>query len=335
MFHNQGHALTQVLLRNESDLFFRYGSLVIYSEWNGIRLSRLMLGTVQFGMPYGVANRTGQPDYNTALAIVDAAFSGGVNCCDTAAAYGTSEAVLGQILHDLRIADQVVVVTKVRALSPEELSNAEQGQRAIEQSVAESRRRLRMERLPVVLFHREADAKYMDTLLELKDRGWLNHCGVSCDNRPGFAAQAVAEGYASALQIPASILDHRHRLSGVFQQAERKNVALFIRSVYLQGLLFLAEESIPEHLRDVLPARRRLQAIAADAQLTLGELAVKYLLEQSGVTCLLAGVETVAQVHDNLRLFSCDSLHDKVRAAIDSIAFEISERTLTPALWSS
>jgi aryl-alcohol dehydrogenase-like predicted oxidoreductase len=308
---------------------------VIYSEWNGFRLSRLMLGTVQFGMPYGVANRTGQPDYETALAIVDAAVTGGVNCFDTAAAYGTSEQVLGQILHDLKIADKAIVVTKVRALSPDELLNPDQGRRAIEQSILESRRRLQLETLPVVLFHREPDARYLEILLELRERGWLKYCGVSCDNRPGFASKMVAEGHATALQIPANILDHRHRRSGVLEDAMSKNVGIFIRSVYLQGLLLLAEDGIPTHLRDIIPARRSLQAIAENAGMSLAELAVKYMLAQPGVTCLLAGVETVAQVHDNLRLFGDASMNSELRAAIDSATFEISERTLTPVLWSS
>ena len=61
------------------------------------KLSRLMLGTVQFGQPYGVANRTGQPTATEVREIVAAAIDGGVNCFDTAAAYGTSEQVLGQI----------------------------------------------------------------------------------------------------------------------------------------------------------------------------------------------------------------------------------------------
>ena len=56
--------------------------------------SRLMLGTVQFGLSYGVANRVGQPDYQDVVEIVAAALEGGVNAFDTAAAYGTSEEVL-------------------------------------------------------------------------------------------------------------------------------------------------------------------------------------------------------------------------------------------------
>ena len=56
------------------------------TTWNGISLSQMMLGTVQFGMPYGSANQTGQPEYRDVVAILDAAVTGGVNCFDTAAA---------------------------------------------------------------------------------------------------------------------------------------------------------------------------------------------------------------------------------------------------------
>ena len=80
---------------------------MLTSTWNNEQLSRLMLGTVQFGMPYGVANRTGQPSYPDVVAILAAAVEGGVNCFDTAAAYGTSEDVLGRALRELGIADRV------------------------------------------------------------------------------------------------------------------------------------------------------------------------------------------------------------------------------------
>ena len=88
--------------------------------WKEYHLSRLMLGTVQFGLPYGVANRTGQPSYAEVRAIMTAAIDGGVNCFDTAAAYGGSEEVLGRALQELGAADRVVVVTKVRSLTPAE-----------------------------------------------------------------------------------------------------------------------------------------------------------------------------------------------------------------------
>ncbi len=244
---------------------------MIEATWNDYRLSRLMLGTVQFGMPYGVANRTGQPTYDEVLAMVAAAVEGGVNCFDTAAAYGTSEEVLGRALHALGIADRVVVVTKVRPLTGAELADRVLASRAIEQSVADSRRRLQLDCLPVVLFHREADADSPRTCSQrLQAKGWLRYAGVSCDNRPGLATTFVAAGNMSALQLPANVLDRRHQRSGVFQEAASRGVAVFVRSVYLQGLLLMSEDDIPPALRGVIPVRRHLAAIASAAGMHLG-----------------------------------------------------------------
>ncbi len=74
--------------------------------------SRLTLGTVQLGLPYGIANQTGQPDYRTSLEIVAAALEGGINSFDTASSYGNGEQVLGQALAELRATDAVRITTK-------------------------------------------------------------------------------------------------------------------------------------------------------------------------------------------------------------------------------
>jgi aryl-alcohol dehydrogenase-like predicted oxidoreductase len=307
---------------------------MLTSAWGTYRLSRLMLGTVQFGMAYGVANRTGQPEYRDVLAIVAAAVEGGVNCFDTAASYGTSEGVLGRALNELHIADRVVVITKVHPLTPAQLSDATLAARAIERSVAESRRRLRLDCLPVVLFHREPDAAYGSVLDDLRAKGWLQHAGVSCDNRPGPAAEFVAAGSASALQLPGNVLDRRHQRSGIFQHAASRGVAVFLRSVYLQGLLVMPEGDIPPVLRDVIPVRRHLARIAGEAGMNLAELAVRYMLAQKGITCVLAGVETVAHVRENLAIFERGPLPDDMLAVIDLAIPELPESLVTPRLWA-
>ncbi len=307
---------------------------MITSTWSGYELSRLMLGTVQFGMPYGVANRTGQPGYRETLAIVAAAVEGGVNCFDTAAAYGTSEEVLGRTLRELGVSDRVVVVTKVRPLTPDESADSTAAVRAIEQSVTESRRRLQMDCLPVVLFHREADAAFLGELGELKKKGWLRYVGVSCANLPGPAARFAADAQVSALQLPGNVLDQRHQRSGVFRNAASRGVAVFLRSVYLQGLLVMPEADIPPALGDIVPIRRRLEAVAREGGMPLAELALRYLLSQRHVTCVLTGVETVEQVRANLRLFERGPLDADTLVAIDALALAPPERLITPHLWA-
>ncbi len=303
------------------------------TTWNGRALSRLMLGTVQFGMPYGVANRTGQPAYAEVRAIVAAALEGGVNCFDTAAAYGTSEAVLGRALHELGVAGQVVVVTKVRALEAAERADPALAAAVIERSVAASCARLRLDCLPIVLFHREADAVHLDVLERLRDRGWLRAAGVSCDNRPGPASEFVAAGRVSALQLPGNALDRRHERSGVFRQAAAHGIAVFLRSVYLQGLLIMPEATIPAALREVVPVRRVLADLAAQAGMNLAELALRYMLGREGVTCVLAGVETVAQVRENVAICGRGPLPPDLAAAIDQAVPALPETLLTPSAW--
>lgn len=304
------------------------------TTWNGLSLSQMMLGTVQFGIPYGIANQTGQPDYEDVVAIVDAAVTGGVNCFDTAAAYGQSEKILGLALQELGIGHKVVVVTKVRPLTTVELANPRLAELAIQASIELSLQRLQLDCLPIVLFHRECDAKFLGVLERLRDEGKLKHFGVSCGNIPGAAADLVSEGYASALQIPANIVDRRHFRSGIMQESVSRNVAIFIRSVYLQGLLAMSEETIPDKLRGILSERQRLTLIAEDSGLSLMELALRYILSLPGITSVLTGVETKEQVEQNLVMFSRGRLSEDILSAIHQDATELPEVLITPSMWS-
>lgn len=309
------------------------------TSWKEFKFSRMMVGTVQFGMPYGVANRTGQPQYRDALAIVAAAIEGGVHCFDTASAYGTSEEVLGRALQELRIADRVTIVTKVRPLTVDELADSALAERAIERSVEQSRDKLRLDRLPIVLFHREQDAAYGYVLESLHDRGRLQYWGVSCGNFPESAAQFASGSAASsglgpaALQLPGSILDRRHQHANLYAQASHAGQAVFLRSVYLQGLLIMPEDEIPSHLREVVPIRRQLLLVATEAGLTLPELAVRYMLSQAGITSVLTGIETIQQLNENLAIFEKGALSCDLLEKVDKLAMALPEMVITPALW--
>lgn len=303
--------------------------------WNKYQLSRLMLGTAQLGMSYGLANTTGQPDFQQALRLIATAAGGGVNCFDTAAAYGDSEAVLGRAVRELGLTEQVVVATKVRPLSEAELAHPGRAARAIEQSVAESRRRLGLECLPVVLFHREADAVHFDVLERLKDRGWLRHAGVSCDHQPEDALRLLAAGGPAAVQLPGSVLDRRHQRGGVFQAAGARGAAVFVRSVYLQGLLLMSEESVPSRLRAVVTVRRRLAVLARSAGITLAELAVRYILAQDGVACVVVGAETAEQVRQNIAMAAQGPLPTDLVEAVDAAGPDLPAAVITPRLWNT
>ena len=74
---------------------------------------RLVLGTAQLGLPYGIANQTGQPDQNIATAIIHEAWKNGIREFDTAQAYGNSEQALGKALGELGISSEAKIITKL------------------------------------------------------------------------------------------------------------------------------------------------------------------------------------------------------------------------------
>jgi aryl-alcohol dehydrogenase-like predicted oxidoreductase len=296
-------------------------------------LSRLMLGTVQLGLPYGIANRAGQPSYQVARDIVACAYEGGVNCLDTAAAYGASEEVLGRALADLGIADRMIVVTKVPHMA--QGLDASTATAIVEESVSQSLRRLRLERLPICLFHTEENFTYVDSLLELRERGLIQHIGSSVMT-PARTAAIIDSGLPEALQIPTSVLDRRfsHPDGGIIARAAERGVAVFVRSIYLQGLLLMPEPEIMQELSDVLPARRRLEAVGAEAGMSLSELAVRYVLSLDGVTCAVVGIETVEQMRENLVMFAKGPLDTGLRQAVETRAVELPDHILMPNQWS-
>ena len=295
-------------------------------------LSLLMLGTVQWGMPYGIANRQGQPGPAQVREILAEASEAGVNCLDTAAAYGGSEEVIGQALQELGLHERIVIVTKVRPLTPAEHANPAAAAAAIRDCVHQSLRRLRVERIPIVLFHREADVVFLDVLEDMKRNGVVGHVGTSC-GQPMTAAAAQAR--LEALQVAINLLDRRHLRSKAFAAAATRGAAIFVRSVYLQGLLLMDEPAVPKHLRAVIPPRQRLAKLAEEAGMSLAELALRYVLSQSGVTCVVTGLESLEQLRQNVRMVEQGPLEAELTMAVDSAAVQLPDEVITPALWPS
>jgi len=303
-----------------------------YERLGDLKISRLMLGTVQFGLDYGIANKAGQPAYEVARDIIACAYEGGVNCLDTAALYGDSEEVLGRALSELKIADKMVVATKVCHLA-DDLA-ASEADAIIEESVMRSMRRLRMDVLPICLFHNETNfLGYADSLLKLRDRGLVGYIGSSVTT-PGAASTIVRSGLADAVQMPTSVLDRRFVRIGVCDQAAKRGTALFARSIYLQGLLLMPEDEILPELADVIPVRRNLQTLAEQAGMTISELAVRYVLGISGITSLVVGVDSVDQMRENIALFDKGPLASEMSAAVTEAVPDLPESILFPSNWS-
>lgn len=280
-----------------------------------MKFSRLMLGTVQFGMDYGVANTHGKPSYETVRQIIAEAFDGGIDALDTAPEYGDSEDVIGKVLKELNLAGKFQVVTKIPRI-PAECDP----EKFIEDSLKRSLKRLQTEVLSGALIHIEEDGIYLDILKSMKEKGLILSAGISLNT----LAHKDDGKDADCLQIPCSLLDHR--FDHCFANGTRH---CFIRGAYLQGMLLMDEDKI--FIREVRERRKQLENIG----IPMAELALRYLFAKPGNKSVLTGTETVAQLRENLRISQLPPLEDDVIAAVEKIVFPpLEEMCVSPWMWN-
>jgi len=298
-----------------------------------LTFSPLVVGTAQFGLPYGIANRTGQPRFSEVCDIIRCAIENGATTFDTAAVYGKSEEILGRALHEIGAHVQVTIITKAAAVSKmDKKQTPAHVDKWIRGSVETSLKRLRLEQLPLCLFHDSSDVEYMDVLLGLKEKGLVKHVGVSVMRPDQFDAVLSTPG-VEAIQIAASLFDQRMLRSGKLARAVRSGMVVFIRSIYLQGLIVMPEDAIHEALRTVIPVRRQLETVASEAGMSIAEMALRYAMSLPGVTGVLTGVETVGQMKENAAMARRGTLDESLMRKIAQAVPDFPETILFPWHW--
>lgn len=202
---------------------------------------KLAIGTVQFGLPYGVANKSGQVSRNEAKMILELARSTGIETLDTAIAYGDSETCLGEVG-----VEGFKVVTKLPAL-PEDLGNVD---RWVRDQVRSSFDRLGVQRVYGLLLHRSqqlvgSEGKPVVKALErLKAEGLVQKIGVSIYS-PAELETVTQACAIDLIQAPFNLIDHRLYTSGWLQKMHEAGVEIHARSLFLQGLLLMPRAEIP------------------------------------------------------------------------------------------
>lgn len=210
--------------------------------------TKLALGTVQFGLEYGIANTRGRVSDAGLAGILAAARKAGVALLDTAIAYGDSEARLGEV----GIAG-FDLVTKVPALaaSGDVVSVSGMIDR-VETLVRASLARLRRDSLYGVLLHRSADLSgpaggaVATALGALKAKGLAGRIGVSIYD-PAELDGIMRDHEIDIVQVPYNVFDRRIDSSGWLDVLKRRGVEVHARSAFLQGLLLMPKARRPEY----------------------------------------------------------------------------------------
>lgn len=258
--------------------------------------SRIGLGTVQFGLHYGIANKGGQVSRGTAGAILALAETSGVDTLDTAIAYGDSEACLGEVG-----ANRFKIVTKLPTV-PENVTDV---RRWVHDQTQASLRRLRAPRVYGLLLHRSRAALGRDgeavvqALGQLKAAGVVQKIGVSIYD-PDELDALWPYFRCDLVQAPYNILDRRLATSGWLDKLKQSGAEVHARSAFLQGLLLMDAAARPTYFDRWRPLWNLWSQWLTENDLSPLRASLGFALARSEIDRVIVGVDSLDHLRDAL-----------------------------------
>jgi aryl-alcohol dehydrogenase-like predicted oxidoreductase len=261
----------------------------------------IALGTVQFGLDYGLTNQAGCIRADEAERILLTAQERGVMWLDTAAAYGNAETRLGELLAGDRYFS---ICSKLLPTQPDQ-SPLSAAPRSLDNSLT----RLRRERLDALLLHSvgdllgaEGDALW-DWLLQQRAAGLVGSIGVSVYEQ-GEIEAVLARFQPDWVQLPCSVFDQRLLASGTLALLAERGVKIQARSLLLQGVVSLSPERLPPQLSALHAPLQRLHLAAAASKRNTLELALAWAAAQTALELAVIGVTTAQELRQCLDAFA-------------------------------
>jgi len=259
--------------------------------------SKIGLGTVQFGLDYGIANQAGQVKGTEVEQIFSEARKSGIDILDTAISYGTSEEILGK-----KGVDGFRLVTKLPVLPEDQIDIA----LWVRNQVRASLNRLRQEKLYGLLLHCSRDllrsncTRLVRALDDLKNDGIVQKIGVSiyCPHELDDIHKRIQ---IDLVQAPLNVVDRRLQFSGWLDRLKDEGIEVHVRSVFLQGLLLMERSKIPKKFSrwsshwDQWQEKLKVLGVSPLA----ASLAYPLSLEQ--VDRVIVGVDSAAQLSEILQ----------------------------------
>ena len=269
--------------------------------------NKLAIGTVQFGMNYGVSNKIGETHENEVGEILQYAYEQGVNMLDTAPSYGRSEGVIGEFICNHINSMCWNVVTKTPSFEGDIICNQQINE--LHNSFELSKKRLGQKMVYGLLLHNcnnlflPGGDKLLQAMEELKQDGFIKKIGVSLYS--GEQIDRVLDNYhIDLVQLPVNILDQRLLNSGHLKRLKNSNVEIHARSIFLQGLLLMPPKDISLWFDPIRPTLVDFHKEAKKLNMNTLQLALNFVQSISEIDKVVIGVNTQSQLHEIIKATS-------------------------------
>ncbi len=261
--------------------------------------SRLALGTVQFGLDYGVTHGGGRVQETEISKILAVAQSAGIDTLDTAAGYGDAEDMLGSV----EAGQSFRIITKTIASGTATISDPDIDR--IEARFLQSLEKLAIPSVDSVLSHAVGDLlaptgdKLWKRMQGWRAQGLVKRIGVSVYNTAETDA-VLARFSPELVQLPLNVLDQRLLRNGTIERLASCGVAIHVRSIFLQGLLLQNPVDCPARLSRTLPLLERWWSMCRDRGVPPLAAALRFGLDIKGIERIVVGVHTAAHLRETI-----------------------------------
>ncbi len=254
-------------------------------------INKIILGTVQFGLSYGINNKTGKPNRASVFEILNLAYDSGVRLLDTAEVYGNAHELIGDF-HRHHPSKKFQVISKV----PHEFDGN------FDTKIDQYLKELDITELKALLFHSYESYKKNSSLFSRDSKfahfmGNVDSIGVSIYTNEQFS-KVIEDDKVNIIQLPFNLFDNNNMRGHLIEKAKQKGKTIHTRSAFLQGLFFVEQDnSITRTLQKEL---HLIKEIASELNINVSRLALNYCLQQKNIDNVIIGVETIEQFEQNI-----------------------------------
>ena len=253
----------------------------------------IILGTVQFGLQYGINNHSGRINETEVFELLDKAYNEGIRKLDTAEAYGNAEDIIGK--YHRQVKHRFGINTKFANRQKEELLSV----------VKTTLAKMSIEKIQTYFFHSYADyittPGFTNALADLKNKDQLiESIGLSVYTNEEFET-AIFDPLIDVIQLPFNLLDNFTRRGNLLRKAKMAKKQIQVRSVFLQGLFFKDISSLPVYLLPLKPYLERLHTFVDELEVSMETLCLQYVNSQPEIDEIIIGVDDKAHLLRNLQ----------------------------------
>lgn len=254
-------------------------------------ISKLILGTAQFGLHYGINNTSGKPSSSQVASILDLAMEQNISMLDTAGAYGDAVEQIG--LYHSNSPHRFKVLSKFKGVS----------ETGLYKQVRTSLDLLDIPCFETYSYHSFQDYLtlpfLMDELNTLKEQQLIKKIGISVYTNDELK-KVISDEFIDVIQLPFNLLDNRNIRGAYMKEAKQSKKEIHVRSVFLQGLFFMPEAAFPEKLSRIKPYILHIRQYCNENSISMEALAISYASYNSCIDGVLIGIDNKAQLLENI-----------------------------------